>query len=142
MYIDFKESSWYRVEIKEEHEAAVKEMLEDNKIDYPTDIIDMGFDSWSNTVDETSEQLEILDNDGCSTIEAFKENGTDIFWSNEDNNVKSRSELMKLIADLEGTIDKTVELLTKEDNDSNDDQEALENSLNEQSSRQARTNWR
>jgi len=141
MEIHFKESSWYRVEIQEGKENEVKALFKEGEIQYPSDIINRELHSNSNPIDDTIEQLDVLDNDGSPTIEIMEENEDghlEITITNEDPHTHSRADWLQVVTSLESTIDKAIRLLPKKDIN----QEVLEILEKEQAARQGRENWR
>ena len=146
MVLDFKESSWYRVEILTGKEKETIKFCKNNIINYPSDIVDAGLGQYGNTIDDTSEQLMTMDNDGCETITLLDDNGNEI-WSNRDINVKTRDDLWKLIAQQDEAIEKLLGKLNPDDlivfdMIGDDGLDALKELKLTQESRQARENWR
>jgi len=140
MEIQFKESSWYRVKIIPGKEQKSIAFLKTGMCNYPSDIIDKGLATYNGPIEGTSEQLTPLDNDGCSTITLLDDNGNEI-WTNEDIHIHSRIDWLEIVANLEHTIDKAIELLQNGSEMKNiiKARNILEN---EQKSRQEKLNWR
>jgi len=86
MYIDFKITTWERIEIPEEHKEKVLKAIKNKEITSTNDM----FDKFSNDfqisledLSEVDEQMTPEENNGCSTIEVYGEK-TDIktIWDN------------------------------------------------------------
>jgi hypothetical protein len=78
MHVDFKITTWERVEFDEEHNEAVKQAIIDGKIESANDLIDFLADRGDanfdcNKLDEVDEQMTVEDNGGCSTVEVWEQ---------------------------------------------------------------------
>lgn len=86
MHIDFKISTWERVEIPSELEQEVLEAIKTGKITSTSDLVDKYSLDWDK-MEETDEQLIPADNDGQSTIEVFQNKGdSKAIWMNGNEN--------------------------------------------------------
>jgi|19_taG_2_1085344.scaffolds.fasta_scaffold00052_49 hypothetical protein len=84
MYIDFKITTWERVEIPPEREKEVLTKLKSGEIECSNDLwsMDMNMDLTYETLDDTSVQMTPKENLSSPTIEVFKERGSDPLWDN------------------------------------------------------------
>ena len=86
MYIDFKISTWERVQIDDSIKKEVIAKLKSGEITSSSDLYEhfneelFSFDS--DIMYEASEQLTPKDNNGMSTIEAYEDDHSDI-WTNK-----------------------------------------------------------
>jgi hypothetical protein len=81
MHVDFKITTWERVEFDEEHNEAVKQAVIDGKIESANDLINFLADRGDVNIDcekliEVDEQMTVEDNGGCSTVEIWEAVGT------------------------------------------------------------------
>ena len=86
MQVDFKVTTWERINVPSEHEEKVIEKLQNGEIQNANDLSEYleSLDCWGvydGILEETSEQMSVEENDGCSTIEAIDDGGIDI-WKN------------------------------------------------------------
>jgi len=89
MHVDFKVTTWERVEIPAEHEAEIMEAISNGKITSANDIFEQ-FPSDELTcdkLDDVDEQMTPEENGGCNTIEAF--DGRELLWGNGDDSENS-----------------------------------------------------
>lgn len=86
MHVDFKITTWERVEIPENHEGEILEAIKSGKVKTANDIFDQfpSLDISCNKIHDVDEQMTPEENGGSSTIEVFEENGADDIWSNGD----------------------------------------------------------
>lgn len=83
MYIDSKETVWYRYQVKEGCEEKAMEALE--KGIHPDDFVGyfgeeiLQFDDTSYYIDNTNETVTLEENDGYATLEAYDEDKKQIF---------------------------------------------------------------
>ena len=86
MHVDFKITTWERVEIPEDNKAEVLEAIKSGKVSTANDIFDQfpNLDISCNKMDDVDEQMSPEENGGSSTIEVFEEKGADDIWSNGD----------------------------------------------------------
>jgi predicted HAD superfamily phosphohydrolase len=95
MHIDFKITTWERVEIPNENKKEVMSRLEDETIESANDLFNYQLkedDSFMNLthekLDNVSDQMTIDENNGCSTIEVWDyddedtNNPMDLVWDN------------------------------------------------------------
>jgi hypothetical protein len=84
MHIDFKITTWERVEIPPEREEEILAKLKLGKIECSNDLWDInpGIDLTYETLDDTSVQMTTKENLSAPTIEVFKERGSDPIWHN------------------------------------------------------------
>jgi len=78
MHVDFKITTWERVEVPEEHEAEIKAKIEDGTITSASDMFDHLENIECEKLTDVDEQMEIEENGFCSTIEVWEadtENG-------------------------------------------------------------------
>ncbi len=85
MQVDFKITTWERVDVPEEHKEAIVKALESGEITTANDLIEfIESATYEGIIDEVSEQMNITENDGQSTIEAIIEGKT--IWENGVSN--------------------------------------------------------
>jgi hypothetical protein len=87
MVIDFKVTVWERVIVSDEIAQDIIEKIKSGEITNSCDLID--YDEFPNVkyegiVSDTTEQMSVSENGGCSTIEVCKSNG-DCIYSNDKN---------------------------------------------------------
>ena len=137
MNIDFKESNWYRVRIRDGKEKETIEFCKNNIVEYPSNIVEAELGDYDNIISDTTEQLTLLDNDGERTVTLLDDSGEEI-WSNKDVNTKSRVDLMELITQQDTIIDEIIKGF-----DLGESPYKLIDRLKEiQEARQGRINWR
>lgn len=83
MYIDFKITTWERVEIPEEREEEVLAKIKSGEVECSNDLwsMDMNMDLTYETLDDCSVQMTSKENSLAATIEVFKEKGEPL-WDN------------------------------------------------------------
>jgi len=78
MHIDFKISTWERVEIPEEYEEEIRAKIKDGSITSANQVFNYETgdgiiaDLQCNKLDDTDEQLSVEENGGNSTIEVWE----------------------------------------------------------------------
>lgn len=84
MHIDFKITTWERVEIPPELEEVVTAKIKASVITCSNDIWDIlnGDDCNCDIIDGTSQQMSLKENEGFATIEIFENNGDDPLYKN------------------------------------------------------------
>ena len=83
MYVDFKVTSWERVEIPEGKEAEFKALIESGEITSAEIMFQTDEDLYCEKLHDTDEQMIPEDNGGCSTIDVLDEDGETI-WKNAE----------------------------------------------------------
>lgn len=79
MNVDFKITTWERVEIAPEDEAKVLDAIKSGEVSTANDLIEFVENAnYIGKIDETDEQMTPEDNGGCSTIEVLDDNGNTI----------------------------------------------------------------
>ena len=73
MYVDFKITTWERIEVPTEHEEKVKELVKSGAIDKSTDMLDFFNDLEVRKIDDVDEYMTIGENGGCATLEVFED---------------------------------------------------------------------
>lgn len=80
MHIDFKITTWERVEVEEEFQEAVREAVKSGKINSADELFDfiteLGGDPRCDKLDDVDEQMTPEENGGASTVEMFEEVGS------------------------------------------------------------------
>jgi hypothetical protein len=84
MNVDFKITTWERVEINEELEKKVLAELQKGKIKSANDLIEFMGEGSSEIIDETSDQMSLTDNKGQRTIDFLDDSGESVY-SNEES---------------------------------------------------------
>jgi hypothetical protein len=86
MHIDFKITTWERVEIPEEREEEVLAKIKSGEVECSNDLwdMDMNMDLTYETLDDCSVQMTPKENSLASTIEVFEHKGPDnvMVWDN------------------------------------------------------------
>lgn len=84
MHVDFKITTWERVEVPPELEEVVTAKIKAGVITCSNDIWDIlnGDDCNCNIIDGTSEQMSLDENDGFATIEIFDDTEQDPLYKN------------------------------------------------------------
>jgi hypothetical protein len=83
-YIDFKITTWERVSVPDDQLDEIIEQIKNGEINSSSDLCDECEDaSFEGTIDETAEQMSPSENDGQSTIEAFKDDGESVYDNGE-----------------------------------------------------------
>ena len=79
MHVDFKVTTWERVEIPEEHKEKVKQAIKNGKVESANDLfnLDLEMQLDCEMLQDTSEQLTVDENKGCSTIEIWENDSLD-----------------------------------------------------------------
>jgi hypothetical protein len=85
MHVDFKITTWERVEFDEEHNEAVKKAIENGEITSAEDLFNFLADRGDANVDlerleDVDEQMSVEENDGCSTVQVWE--GDELIWEN------------------------------------------------------------
>ena len=78
MYLDYKCTVWRRIHFSEKQND-VDKILEDIKGGYHPDIVDAEYE----TLYDTSEDMTVEENEGCSTIELYDFEGELLFKNGE-----------------------------------------------------------
>lgn len=89
MYIDFKITTWERIHIPSEYSKKALKLLKDKTIECSSDLYNE-FDGDKLTLEElhdVEEQMTVSENDGCSTIEMFDDEGNSIFENGEPQSI-------------------------------------------------------
>tara|TARA_R110000765_G_scaffold228346_1_gene332002 strand:- start:299 stop:553 length:255 start_codon:yes stop_codon:yes gene_type:complete len=82
MQVDFKITTWERVEVEEDSIEEVQKAIESGAVTSAEQLVsEFNGVSFTGTVDETDEQLTVEENGGCSTIEILASDGETI-WEN------------------------------------------------------------
>lgn len=86
MHVDFKITTWERVEIPEEIEQEVLKAIESGEITSANELFEK-FDKTDNRLScdiilDVSEQMEIEENGFCSTIELYSDDDSTPIWKN------------------------------------------------------------
>lgn len=86
MHVDFKITTWERVEISDEIADEVLKQLKSGESSTANDLCDKFPDEaiYSGEIPDTSVQMTIEENDGAATIEFFSEPRSDASWTNEE----------------------------------------------------------
>ena len=85
MQVDFKITTWERVEIPQEYQDQVIEALKSGEVSTAEDLIQLLAEAtYEGVIAETDEQMTPEDNGGCSTIDVLDEEGNTI-WKNAEN---------------------------------------------------------
>lgn len=74
MHVDFKISTWERIEIPEGKESQVKKLIESGEIESANDLSEFLGGTSSERLMETDEQMTLEENGGYSTIEIHSGN--------------------------------------------------------------------
>ena len=81
MHVDFKTTIWERVEIPKEHEEEILEKIKDGTITSANTLFNYQPKDGKGYLDldceklgDTSEQMTVEENGGCSTIEVWEDN--------------------------------------------------------------------
>jgi len=83
MHVDFKLTTWERLEIPEEHEAEARTLLESGKISDAGELMsELNLDEGTIPIEGTDEQMSSCENGDISTIEAYDEIGGELFYEN------------------------------------------------------------
>jgi hypothetical protein len=91
MFFDFKITTWERITVPEEHEAAILEKIKSGEITTGNDLyaamdeIDTDELVCRDVLHETEDSMTPEENGGCATIEILDDK-RDKIWSNEKNN--------------------------------------------------------
>jgi hypothetical protein len=80
MEIDFKITTWERVNVSDKNKEKVLQALQDGTISTANELVESGLGEYLGKIDETDENLTVEENGGCSTVEALE--GGDTIWSN------------------------------------------------------------
>jgi hypothetical protein len=73
MHVDFKITTWERIEVPAEHEDKVKELVQSGAINNSTDMIDYFDDLEVRKIDDVDEYMTVSENGGCATLEVFED---------------------------------------------------------------------
>lgn len=78
MHVDFKITTWERVEFDEEHNEAVRQAVIDGKITSANELIDFLADRGDGNftcekLTDVDEQMTVEENGGCSTVEVWED---------------------------------------------------------------------
>lgn len=89
MYIDFKETVWYRLRIPKSKEKEILNLLKKETLYSSNGVIDqLDQDPVGEYLLDTNDYLMPEDNDNCPTIEVYKEDG-ELIWQNSNENKKT-----------------------------------------------------
>ncbi len=92
MYVDFKITTWERIRIPEDEESKIKDGLITGELISGDDVfnaLDVGNVEFIDGV--PSEQMDVSENDGQSTIELYNDGG-DMLWNNETIKIEDKDE--------------------------------------------------
>lgn len=74
MHVDFKITTWERIEIPEEHQSEVLDKIKKGIISIPQDVCEeIGHDE-TEMLNDYKEEITIEENDGQRTIEVYDDN--------------------------------------------------------------------
>jgi hypothetical protein len=79
MFVDFKETVWFRVEVSEENKADVLDKIKSGEITDSNELCDYLEKSGSHDID-TAESMTVEENGGCATIQV--EDNDEIIFEN------------------------------------------------------------
>ncbi len=78
MYVDFKETIWFRVEIQQENEKEILSKLKSGEITYSSELCELTLDG-GEVLYDTSEGMGVEDNDGFATVCVMNDAHEEIF---------------------------------------------------------------
>lgn len=81
MYVDFKVTTWERVEISDNDIEAVKEMLESGEVETANELMEAIDGTYEGVIPEMDSMVSVEANGGWATIE-MKEKGKDPIFVN------------------------------------------------------------
>lgn len=73
MHVDFKITTWERVEVPAEHEEEIKALIEDGTITSASDMFDHLDGIECEKLTYVDEQMTPEENGGCSTVEVWEQ---------------------------------------------------------------------
>jgi hypothetical protein len=80
MHVDFKITTWERVEIPEGKEPMVRDLIKNGLVESASDLFDHLDDITCEKLTDVDEQMTPEENGGCSTIEIWE--GVKNIWEN------------------------------------------------------------
>ena len=85
MFIDFKITTWERVHVSDDMKDNVLELLKNKTIESSNDMYnELDAEQLSlEKLDEVEEEMTVEENGGCSTVEAFTDEGETIYQNGE-----------------------------------------------------------
>ena len=73
MHVDFKITTWERVEVPKEHEEEILSKIKDGTITSANDMFDHLDDITCEKLTDVDEQMTPQENGGCSTVEVWED---------------------------------------------------------------------